>query len=87
MFPNCSWCLMKYFYKIDCIPVNKSNHVQHILLNTTQNLIFQETQTQKVPWMRKRGLILCLYSKRRKEASNKPPTGERVGEVFANQFS
>jgi len=37
--------------------------------------------------MRKRGLILCLYSKRKKEASDSPPTGERVGEVFANQFS
>lgn len=31
---------MKYFYKMYCILINKSYHVQHILLNTTQNLFF-----------------------------------------------
>lgn len=35
----------------------------------------------------KKGLILCLCLKRKKEASDSSPTAECVGEVFANQFS
>lgn len=40
---------MKYLYKIVCIPINKPYHVQHILLNTTQNLFFPGDTNSESP--------------------------------------